>query len=223
MTNTTVQTAETKKTMTIVEKQQKDLAKQAGEISKMMAKFTTLTSGAENKMLDTVNSLTEISGGLTTEIQLKAGELASITDTSKEALRRSKAELVTQIAENKRTVLTGLLNEFDLAEITSTELTQIKGQLNGANRDIKEEVSKAVSAAVSNANSANELNVIKATGAHQVAVAQLESSVTSLQDRNADLVKALGVANTALDAERNARVESARATGAPTFNVPTAK
>lgn len=172
--------------------------------------ITTATAGLAKVVTD-IQALATVAETLAGDIQQKQSELVDLERQLSDNTRLNIAELNIRVAEAEETVLAELMNKRTLARLTLAERNKLI-----EDRDIaiasKEE---AISAAVQSAESAlhgqynNKLRNQEAD--FKVASAELVAELRAVKERNVFLTDELVKARNELTAERDARIQIAKA------------
>lgn len=172
--------------------------------------ITTATAGLAKVVAD-IQALATVAETLAGDIQQKQSELVDLERQLSDNTRMNIAELNIRVAEAEETVLLELMNKRTLARLTVAERNQLI-----EDRDIavanKEE---AISAAVKSAESALHAQYnAKLNGQHaefKVANAELAADLRAVKERNIFLTEELTKVRYDLAAERDARIQIAKA------------
>jgi len=172
--------------------------------------ITTATAGLA-KVVTEIQALATVAETLAGDIQQKQSELVDLERQLSDNTRMNFAELNIRVAEAEETVLLELMNKRTLARLTVAERNQLI-----EDRDIavanKEE---AISAAVKSAESALHAQYnAKLNGQHaefKVANAELVADLRAVKERNTFLTDELTKVRYDLAAERDARIQIAKA------------
>lgn len=187
---------ELKKAMTTTDKSTKALVTAATNLGKVAGDLQTLA---------------ETSASLVTDIELKQGELQALSATYSDEERKAKAELNIKVLENEEAVLMSLLKKRGLANISTADVKALEDQLAKAKADQTKEISEAVAAEASRLNAKHDAEMTKVDADHSVETATLKAQIDSLGSKVEHLTTSLSTAQTMLDNERIARVETAKA------------
>ena len=205
MTNVTT---ETKKSVTIVDKAVKALDKVNNDLTKAMAQLP---------------SLSDIYTELLFNIEAKSSELADISKKVEIQEYEAKVDLGIRVKENEYKVLTKLLKDRDLAEISDDTLNALKTKAERVEVEVEREISSAVAKVRNSMTAAHSQELVELKAAHSVESAELQSDNTSLNHRIQFLTESNQRLENMLDEERKARVEVSRNSSQPTINVSSAK
>lgn len=144
-------------------------------------------------------------------IEEKQSELAQLTQTTDDAVRRSKVELELRVAENEDKVLADLLKKRGLALVTVAEVENMKLTIAKMEADMAGDIASAIAAASEKMAADHSLEITKLNSEHSVATAEANAKIGALQDKVSHLEAGLENARNDLTAERNARVAIAEA------------
>lgn len=188
--------SDVKTVVSVTERATKAVATASASLTKVVADLATLAEGSEQ---------------VSQEIQFRQQELGRLNVEYKEKLAEEKSNLKVKVLENEDGVLAVLLKARGLVTISPQDLDNLRDELGSAQQDNAEAVSVAVSDAKRSA--AIELNAVKATleSAHKVAIAELNANTKADKDRIAMLTEQLEAARADLKAERETRLEIAKA------------
>lgn len=155
---------------------------------------------AKDTLLDTVD-----------QVQVKQLELEGLTAQFDEAFDQKSYELRIKVRDNKEQTLKALLTEFGLSHISSEDLQALKQELTHANRDIQTELENVRSEVQKEwaAKLKTETDALNAK--HAIEVAQYQSQINSLSYKVEVLESSVESLKDAANAEREARVEIAKA------------
>ncbi len=136
-----------------------------------------------SKVIDGINALPATVVPLAEQIEDKQIELNALAEQVETKTRENAAELTLRIKENREKVLKELLNEFDLAEITKSDLAQINRNLGIAESNLEETVNQAVAKAKQ--SHAIEIAAIKRSADQELALAsaQKDAKIENQADR----------------------------------------
>lgn len=185
---------ETKKVLTIVDRSTKAL------------------NAAAAGVVDIVNqaqSAAQLLSTLATDVEFKQNELESLEGVYADKVRVLNADLEIQVKENKRKVLTGLLSEFGLAEITKTDLGELQKDFEYAQREVTKEINDAVAVAVDRANQTSDSNLKSALASHQVEIATYKAQAEAKDNQIGVLTSQVQDLRSQIDKDREAHVQIA--------------
>jgi hypothetical protein len=192
------------------------------------AKVLSATDKSTKALLSAVGSVDaavklaqETLPALMVEIENKQSDLNAIETETKEKVRKAKVELSLQVEENERKVLDNLLKKFGLAEITVEALKQIQDALDAALQSNEAEVAKAVAIAKSQLEAEHKAAIAKLEAEHSVAVASKDAAIEAKDMQIKFQASTITSLESTIAAEREARVEEAKARGVSAVTVQT--
>lgn len=188
--------SDTKTVVSVTERATKAVATAATGLSKVVAELQTLAEGSEQ---------------ISQEIQFKQKELGNITVQYDEKLAEAKSALKIKTLENEDAVVSNILKARGLVTITPGELNQLRTDLEVARDSNEEAINSAVSAVKSDSarEVASRLAAQEAT--HKIAIAELNANKTASENRIKDLEKQVEDLRGDIKAERDTRLEVAKA------------
>lgn len=155
---------------------------------------------AKDTLLDTVD-----------QVQVKQLELEGLTAQFDEAFDQKSYELRIKVRDNKEQTLKALLTEFGLSHISSEDLQSLKQELTNANRDIQSELENVRSEVQKEWVAKLKADTDALNAKHAIEVAQYQSQINSLSYKVEVLESSIESLKDAANAEREARVEIAKA------------
>lgn len=163
------------------------------------------------KVVAELQSLAEGSEKISQEIQFKQQELGQIEVQFNEKLAEEKSKLKIKVLENEDSVLNSILKARGLVAVEPGVVEDLRAELAISQQNNAEAVESAVADVKRSA--AIELNAVKANleSAHKVAIAELTANSKAKDDRIAMLTEQLEAARGDLKAERETRLEIAKA------------
>lgn len=188
--------SDSKTVISVTERATKAVATAATGLSKVVADLQSLAEGSER---------------ISQEIQFKQQELGNIEAQFNEKLAEEKSKLKIKVLENEDGVLNTLLKARGLVAIEPGVVDGLRHELAVAQDSNEDAITAAVDAAKRSA--AIELNAVKSNleSAHKVAIAELNANTKADKDRIAMLTEQLEAARADLKAERETRLEIAKA------------
>ena len=196
---TTQATPEVKKTLTVVDRSTKALATAAEAVQ---------------KAITDLGSITTISAALTQEIEFKQSELNGLADLYTTKEREQVAELRLRVKENEDKVFEELLKARKLIAVAPTVLTDLQAQLAQVTASSEANVAEAVKATEARVLAAAQAQMNAKEAAHQVEIATLKASTSSLTERSTFLTAQIAQLQNEIQKERDARVQIAQAEAA---------
>lgn len=187
---------DSKTVISVTERATKAVATAATGLSKVVADLQSLAEGSER---------------ISQEIQFKQQELGNIEAQFNEKLAEEKSKLKIKVLENEDGVLNALLKARGLVAIEPGVVDGLRNELAVAQDSNEDAINAAVAAAERSA--AIQLNAVKSNleSAHKVAIAELNANTKADKDRIAMLTEQLEAARADLKAERETRLEIAKA------------
>ena len=188
--------SDSKTVISVTERATKAVATAATGLSKVVADLQSLAEGSER---------------ISQEIQFKQQELGNIEAQFNEKLAEEKSKLKIKVLENEDGVLNALLKARGLVAIEPGVVDGLRNELAVAQDSNEDAINSAVAAAERSA--AIQLNAVKSNleSAHKVAIAELNANTKADKDRIAMLTEQLEAARADLKAERETRLEIAKA------------
>lgn len=188
--------SDSKTVISVTERATKAVATAAAGLSKVVADLQSLAEGSER---------------ISQEIQFKQQELGNIEAQFNEKLAEEKSKLKIKVLENEDGVLNALLKARGLVAIEPGVVDGLRNELAVAQGSNEDAINTAVAAAERSA--AIQLNAVKSNleSAHKVAIAELNANTKADKDRIAMLTEQLEAARADLKAERETRLEIAKA------------
>lgn len=188
--------SDSKTVISVTERATKAVATAASGLSKVVADLQSLAEGSER---------------ISQEIQFKQQELGNIEAQFNEKLAEEKSKLKIKVLENEDGVLNALLKARGLVAIEPGVVDGLRNELAVAQDSNEDAINAAVAAAERSA--AIQLNAVKSNleSAHKVAIAELNANTKADKDRIAMLTEQLEAARADLKAERETRLEIAKA------------
>lgn len=188
--------SEVKKVITVAERSTKALIKAIADGQKLYADLATLSQSTVT---------------LTEEIEFKEGQLADINNQIASLERESKAELRLRVIENEDRVLSELMRSRGYAVITGAELNALNSELVAAKTDNDFAVSEASEAGYKSAAAKFGAENRELVSQHKVELAEHKAQATAKDQRISDLEAQVLELRDQITAERNTRLEIARA------------
>jgi len=172
--------------------------------------ITAATAGL-TKVVGDVVALGAVVETLSADIQQKEGQLADLERQLDLSTRRSAAELEVRVAEAEDTVLVSLLNKRKLAHIPSVDLENLKLELDAVRSGAAGMVESAVKSAEASLYAQFNAKLKAQEADFKVANAELVADLRAVKERNQFLADELVKARQDLTAERDARIQIAKA------------
>lgn len=180
-------------------------------VTERATKAVTTAATGLTKVVAELQSLAEGSEKISQEIQFKQQELGQIEVQFNEKLAEEKSKLKIKVLENEDSVLNSILKARGLVAVEPGVVEGLRAELAISQQNNAEAVESAVADVKRSA--AIELNAVKANleSAHKVAIAELTANSKAKDDRIAMLTEQLEAARGDLKAERETRLEIAKA------------
>lgn len=166
---------------------------------------------AASKAANDLTPLAEQASTLSADIQQKESELAALDQQYSMHERTLAAGLKIRVMEDENNVLDQLLESRGLAKITEDGLADLTAKLDNALNGVEAAVDAAVKSATQSLHAQHSAVVNNLKSTHAVDTATTAARVTALEDRNAFLVAEVTSLRSQIEAERNTRLEIARA------------
>lgn len=178
---------------------------------------------AAQKVFEQLDKAVEQAGKVTEDVELKTAELDKLTVEYAEKERQALLDLDMKVKENKKELVTTVLAETNQIAVDSDEYHALQNSNQAYKLDfdkqVKAEMAKLTSVLTSEFKGKEDLATAKFEATTAWLKADLESAV-----KQADFYKGqITFLETQLTADRNARVEEAKARGNAVVNVTTAK
>ncbi|AGZ17555.1 hypothetical protein X824_gp268 [Escherichia phage 4MG] len=188
--------SDSKTVISVTERATKAVATAASGLSKVVADLQSLADGSER---------------ISQEIQFKQQELGQIEAQFDEKFAEEKSKLKIKVLENEDGVLNALLKARGLVAIEPGVVDGLRNELAVAKDSNEDAINTAVADAKQKVYA--ELNAVKANleASHKVAIAELNANTKADKDRIAMLTEQLEAAREDLKAERETRLEIAKA------------
>lgn len=145
------------------------------------------------------------------DIQQNDSQLANIDAEFELKKRTAAANLNVAVLENEDLVMKTLMAKRNLAHVTTDELTSLAKDLEAAKADNNAAIELAVTAAVREVRAVANSEKASMQNAHAVETATLKAEATSKDERIAFLTGEIASLRAQIEAERNTRLEIAKA------------
>lgn len=182
-------TQETKKVLTIVDRSTKSL---------------NAAAESAQKVIQDLNSVVSIATNLATDIEFKQSELLALDDQFAIKEREQAADLKLRVRENEEKVLNELLASRKLTAVSPDVLQNLEKTIVGLQQNENKVVSDAIKATEEKLVGIHSTEVTSIQSAHQVEIATLKATNSSLNER----VQFLTIQNTKLEEQLNAERET---------------
>lgn len=188
--------SEVKKVITVAERSTKALVKVVADGQKLFADLATLSQSTVT---------------LTEEIEFKQGQLADIETQIGNTEREAKAQLRLRVIENEDKVLSELMRARGYAVISHVDLDALNSDLVAAKTDNDFSVSEAREAGYQSAAAKFGAENRELVSQHKVELAEHKAQATAKNQRISDLEAQVVELRSQITAERDTRLEIARA------------
>lgn len=145
------------------------------------------------------------------DIQQNDSRLANIDAEFELKERTAAANLNVAVLENEDLVMKSLMAKRNLATVTTDELTNLAKELQTAQADNQAAIDTAVAAASKELNASWGAKLGAVENAHKVETATLKAEATSKDERISFLTGEIAALRNQIEAERNTRLEIAKA------------
>jgi hypothetical protein len=188
--------SEVKKVITVAERSTKTLVKIVADGQKVLAE---LASMADSNVI------------LAEEIEFKQGQLADIENQIASTEREAKAQLRLRVIENEDKVLADLMKARGYAVITFSDLDSLNSELVAAKTDNEYAVSEAREAGYQAAAAKFGAENRELASQHKVELAEFKAQAVAKNQRISDLEAQVSELRGQITAERETRLEIAKA------------
>ena len=188
--------SEVKKVITVAERSTKALVKVVADSQKVLAE---LASMADSNVI------------LAEEIEFKQGQLADIENQIASTEREAKAQLRLRVIENEDKVLADLMKARGYAVITFSDLDSLNSDLVAAKTDNDFAVSEAREAGYQAAAAKFGAENRELASQHKVELAEFKAQAVAKNQRISDLEAQVSELRGQITAERETRLEIAKA------------
>lgn len=188
--------SDTKTVVSVTERATKAVTAAAGNLTKVVLELQTLAEGSEQ---------------ISQEIQFKQKELSQIETQYDEKLAEAKSALKIKTLENEDAVVNNILRARGLVSISPQEVSQLRDSLSVALDTNEDAVNTAVAQAKSEAARELQARLASQDSTHKIAVAELNAGNTAKDNRIKDLEAQVSELRDQIKAERDTRLEIARA------------
>ena len=163
------------------------------------------------KVMSDLDTLIPISTQLITDVEFKQNELDNLSQTLVQKEREANADLRIRIKENETGVLNELLVARQLTSLPIQEHRALLSELEVLKKDNEASISAAVKVATEQLSVTHKGISDRQEAAHQVEIATLKASNTSLEERNQFLQTQIEALQNQITSEREARIAIAQA------------
>lgn len=145
------------------------------------------------------------------DIQQNDSRLANIDAEFELKQRTAAANLNVAVLENEEQVMKSLMSKRNLAYVTADELTQLSKDLQAAKDGNQADIDAAVAATTKELSAAANAQIASLKNAHAVETATLKAEAVSKDERITFLTDEIAALRSQIEAERNTRLEIAKA------------
>ena len=163
------------------------------------------------KVASDLQALANSSVQLADEIEFKQSQLGDIQNQIDAQFREQTADLRLRVLENEEQVLADLLASRGLVRLHRSDLSKLEDSLAAAIKDNEAEVKKAVDAAVASTTAGFRQQLLQKESDHRVAIAELNANSAAKDNRIEFLEKQNESLQDSIKAERDTRLEIAKA------------
>lgn len=169
------------------------------------------TVAAINKAAADLGTLVTQAEAVSLQIEDKNAELAALQAQNDTAYREGAAELRLRVKEDRDTVLSELLNQAGLARVSQEALGQLQNSLQQALNKDEAELKTAVAQAVAAAQRDAKAAALQVEAANRVETANKDATINALNSKVEFMTQQVVDLRAQVEAERNTRLEIARA------------
>lgn len=168
-------------------------------------------AGNLKKVMNELETLIPVSTQLITDVEFQQNKLDNLNQTYIQKEREAKAELNIRIKENEVDVLNELLISRQLTSLPIQEHRALLSELEVLKKDNEASINAAVKVATEQLSVTHKGISDRQEAAHQVEIATLKASNTSLEERNQFLQTQIEALQNQITSEREARIAIAQA------------
>ena len=168
-------------------------------------------AGNLKKVMNELETLIPVSTQLITDVEFQQNKLDNLNQTYIQKEREAKAELNIRIKENEVDVLNELLISRQLTSLPIQEHRALLSEHEVLKKDNEASISAAVKVATEQLSVTHKGISDRQEAAHQVEIATLKASNTSLEERNQFLQTQIEALQNQITSEREARIAIAQA------------
>lgn len=169
--------------------------------------------------IKTVESLGDKAEEMQGLIAQREDRIKELDVTFAETKRQKQVELDLKVKEDEQAVVSSVLSKNNMVAVPQTELDNLRNDLRKATSEMQAEVSKAVNAATSAMAKEHKAASELIASQNETKEAANKAMLDTLKAQNAFLEQQVEMWKNALDAERQAGVERAKASAVGTINV----
>ena len=172
-----------------------------------------LDASAEQQQVavDALNDLRDELGSLNEQISVANIQLSELKTDHATQVRENAIELKIAVRENESRVLNHILEKHGLVSLAKTDLDTLTKRAYTAERDVQDEIDKAVKDAVLARSHEYTTRILNLTKDHEVAIAQLNANSSADAKRIEQLEAQVESLEAKAQAELDARIEIAKA------------
>jgi len=178
---------------------------------------------ALQKVVDELNSSSDIYSDLVQNIELKNAELGKLETTFEEKEREMKADLVLRAKENERVLVSEVLNKQGKVSIDSSELISLQEELAEIKASFADKVKSEVGKAVGMANSKHQSELREKDLGFEARTASMQAALENAAEKIDVLNNQVTDYKTQIAEDRHARVQEAQARGGQTIHLTNEK
>lgn len=180
-------------------------------VSDRSTKALVVAIAGLGKIATDLQSLGDITVKLADDIEFKQSQLDNLGNEFDNKFREASAELRLRVLEDEDGVLISMLQQRGLAHITTAALRELESNLVDATSDISEAVAEAEQTGYRKGAAQFEQKLKDADANHRIAMAELTAKSNAKDDKIALLEQQLADARAQITAERETRLEVAKA------------
>lgn len=193
----TIMTTEfTNAVATVAEKAQKTLATTVGTLQKTLTEVAAATAHMEEVI---------------ERVQVSENKLQSLDKEFSYRYRDQEAELALRVKENAKNVMLFLVEQADMVAVPTAEFTKLVQNLEAATANTDKLVKTAVEQASSMIHSRHHVEMTQLKASQSVDLASTHADLAAIQKQNAFLNEQVRELRAQVEADRNARIEIAKA------------
>lgn len=188
--------SEVKKVITVADRSTKALAKTAQDLSKIVLE---------------INGLSASTVTLAEEIEYKQSELDDLANKYEIRVAEEENALRLKVLANEDKVLADLMKKRGFATVTQVDFEKLNSDLEAASTNNEFAVSEAREAGYKEASVALNAQIGQMKSSHSVEMAEFKAQATAKDQRIRDLEAQVTDLRSQIDAERQTRLEIAKA------------
>lgn len=180
-------------------------------IADRSTKALVTASAGLTKVATELAALAQTTVVLSQEIEFKQSDLTALEAEFDTQFRTKVAELKLKVIENEDSVLNSLMKSRGFVAITGADLSELHNELAAAQDNNEQAISDAVTKAYSTANADHKTKLSQVEADHRVQIAELNADSKADRSRIEFLEQQNKQLQAQLDAERETRLEIAKA------------